>query len=213
MIPEHPKKLARIGAILSLLGSLIWIQWPLNLEEVSPAALTIFMGCLITWVAIEIADLPNIDKSRQNEVNQDAEKLNFILKKIDFQQSYILKNYAIETYIEQPSYDGLKEIRTYHDEDRFPFHNKEMQKAFDEFCLSVSVFLNALYGLYTADGRGNITWRPGGTEYVPETEYELIKQEICIITDKKVDCSNKWDKFLIISNNALKDSTIRIEKY
>lgn len=54
IVPEHPKKLARVGAILTVMGSLIWVQWPIDPEKFNIAAVVVLIGLLIAWVSMEL---------------------------------------------------------------------------------------------------------------------------------------------------------------
>lgn len=110
MVPEFPSRIARVGAIVTLLGSLIWIQWPIDFEKFDAAAFILLIGSLVSWVGIELADYQKSEAFSRKAVSQDPDlndnaksedvnKVNSLLKMIDKRQFYTLKEKAIQTYM------------------------------------------------------------------------------------------------------------------
>jgi hypothetical protein len=124
VVREHPSRLARISSVLVMLGSLVWVQWPLQYEEFGIASSLLFFGSLVAWIGMELADLGKKDSIIINKINDDVQKMNYILELIDRNQSYIIRNLAIETYIHDDEYYGLQRLCDYYSDDMFPFHTR-----------------------------------------------------------------------------------------
>lgn len=82
-IPEHPSKLARIGSCLAVMGSLIWVQWPIDFHNLNIAGVILLIGSLVTWLGIELADFANDTGMKNNLLVDDVRKLNSLLKIVD----------------------------------------------------------------------------------------------------------------------------------
>ncbi|PDT03536.1 hypothetical protein CO666_13210 [Rhizobium chutanense] len=97
MVPEFPRRIARIGSILALLGSLIWVQWPIDFAKFNVSAMLLALAAFVTWAGIELSDYIGDNKSHDNVMSDDVDKLNSLLKIIDKNQFYILKEKGIHT--------------------------------------------------------------------------------------------------------------------
>ena len=110
MVPELPTKIARISAVLTLVGSLIWVQWPIDFEKFNIAAIILFIAALATWFSIELADLKADAKSLDSILSADVDKTNSLLKIVDKYQYSILKEKAVQTYMHVDDYRGLQNL-------------------------------------------------------------------------------------------------------
>ncbi|MEP4032195.1 hypothetical protein [Roseibium polysiphoniae] len=212
-VKEFPHQLARVGSVLALIGSLVWIQWPIEFEKFGPGSFVAFVACLVIYIAIEFAEFSRNSSVQENILNDDVKKFNYILEIVDYNQSYVIMNYDIETYIDDEDYRGLRKIVRYFDDDMFPFHNKRVQDYFASFCQKSEDFLSALYEIYTSTGRGTATWRPGGDGYVSNEEYEKVIEEIGEIRRIKRQASDIWEEFIKVAREELKGSTVRMKQY
>lgn len=110
IVPEHPNKLARIAACLSVMGSLIWVQWPIDLEKFNFAAGALFIASLVTWISMELAEFTSVGGTQDNVLVGDVKKMNSLLKIVGRNQAYILRENAIQAYMDADDYDGLRDI-------------------------------------------------------------------------------------------------------
>lgn len=219
MIPEFPNRLARIGAILTLIGSLVWIQWPVDFSKFNFAAVILLIGSFVTWVSVELADYMGTDnsadqaKSADNIKSDDVDKLNAILKIIDKNQFSILKQKAIQTYMEDDDYDGLRDLIYYKEDDIFPFHNVRLQEIYEKFCADCKDFYSKFYNLYTSDGGGRSTWRPVGNRYVSDEIYSGVMTEIAELDRKASSLAELWEQLIVVARQELKGASKSILRY
>lgn len=221
MVPEHPKKIARIGAIVTLLGSLVWVQWPIDFEKFNVAALILLIGSFFAWISIEISTPPRADEKthpatdtvNDNILVDDVEKINSIIKIIDSKQYYILKRKSIQTYMGENDYKGLLDLIYFKENDIFPFHNKEIQTTYENFCEDVESFHNAFYELYTSDGRGRSTWRSGGDLYVSDEEFRRIMSTIGALNRQSSALAASWEDLIKLARRELKGASKAIDRY
>jgi hypothetical protein len=219
MIPEFPNRLARIGAILTLIGSLVWIQWPVDFSKFNFAAVILLIGSFVTWVSVELADYIGTGnaadqaKSADNIKSDDVNKLNTILKIIHKKQFYILKQKAIQTYMEDDDYDGLRDLIYYRENDIFPFHTVKVQEMYEKFCVGCKDFYSKFYNLYTSDGGGRSTWRPVGNRYVSDEIYSGVMTEIAELDRKASSLAELWEQLIVVARQELKGASKSIERY
>ncbi|WP_421871784.1 hypothetical protein [Pararhizobium sp.] len=213
MAQEFPKRIARISAILAVFGSLIWVQWPIDFSRFNAAALVLLIASFMTWVSIELADYKGEGISHDNIMSEDMEKLNKIINVIDRNQFYILKNKAIQTYMDDDDYDGLSKLISFREHDIFPFHNQRIQSLYERFCENSREFCFDFYQLYTSDGRGNSTWRPSGDAYVDDDIYDKVMSKIALLDRKSSKLAELWEEFIKVSRQELKGASKVIERY
>ena len=213
MTPEYPKRLSRIASVLFIIGSLIWIQWPIDLERFNIASLVLLIASLISWLALEAASFQNKVGLHDNADSDDAKKLNTILSYIDSKQYYILKHYNIETYFADNDYDGVSKIIYYFENDIFPFHNDELQSIYLKFCRESKEFYYELFTLYTSEGNGRATWRPTGGRYVPEDAYREVQAKIAVLNSKATKLADQWEELISVARQKLIKSSVKIEQY
>lgn len=219
MAPQLPKTLGRIAAILTMIGSLVVLQWPIDSSNLSPSAMIALVASFITWLAIELAEYTEPSKLTSNTQvidnikSEDIEKLNTILRIVDKRQYYTLKNKSIETYMEDNDYIGLRDLIYYKEDDIFPFHNEKIQAAYEKFCTECTDFYSNFYTLYTSDGRGRSTWRPSGDRYVSEERYEEVMKSIARLNRMLLNLSDLWEKLISTAQKELKGSSKSIERY
>ncbi|MBZ9771469.1 hypothetical protein [Mesorhizobium sp. CO1-1-8] len=213
IVPEHPNRIARIGSILALVGSLIWVQWPINLASFNIAGVILLLAALVTWVSTEIAEYQEGERFDDNVMSDDVDKLNSILKFIDRNQFYTLKQKAVETYMDEDDYRGLQSLIYYRENDIFHFHNSKIQSIYEIFSKEALDFYMSFYGLYTYDGHGRSTWRPSGDRYVSDKVYKEIQHEIAILNRKASNLAERWEELINLSRQELKGASKAIERY
>jgi hypothetical protein len=213
MVPEFPRRIARIGSILALLGSLIWVQWPIDFAKFNVSAMLLAIGALLTWAGIELSDYIGDNKSHDNVMSADVDKLNSILKIIDRNQFYILKYKEIQTYMEDDDYAGLLNLISYRESDIFPFQHPKIQSLYEKFCNDTLDFYSEFYNLYTSDGRGRSTWRPTGDRYVSDEIYKKIRTKVAVLNDKASKLAQQWEELINVSRQELKGASKPVERY
>lgn len=211
--PEHPNRIARISAVLALLGSLIWVQWPIDIENFNIAAIILFFAALLTWIGIEISDYRKDERFNDNILSDDVDKLNKIIEFMDKNQFYTLSKVEIQTYMNADSYKGIEKIIHYKENDIFPFHNNKIQNLYDIFSSKSEDFLMRLYNLYTYDGNGRITWRPSGDRWVSDETYQKIMAEKAILGRDASNLAKLWEELIQISIQELKGASKTINRY
>ncbi|MGV1766991.1 hypothetical protein G6L94_00045 [Agrobacterium rhizogenes] len=213
IVPEHPSKLARIGACLTVMGSLIWVQWPIDLEKFNFAAAALFFASFVTWVSMELAEFTSDNNARDNVLVDDVKKLNSLLKIVDRKQRYVLRENAIQTYMKDNDYDGLRDLIYFHQDDIFPFHNEKIQALYEKFCSGAETFLSDLYTLYTSDGHGFMTWRPTGERWVSDEIYEEVRSKIANLDRQASALSRSWEELIVLAKQEFKGASVGIEAY
>ncbi|WP_275789463.1 hypothetical protein [Pararhizobium gei] len=213
MVPEFPSRIARVGAVLTVIGSLIWVQWPVDFAKFNFAALILFVASLMTWVSIELADASNNSKSNDYVLLDDVDKINSLISIMDKNQYYIIKNKAIQTYMDEDDYDGILKIISLHENDIFPFHNKNIQAAYDAFCNDARAFYREFYGLYTSDGRGRSTWKPSGERWVEDEIYKQVMSKIAALDRKASALSESWEALINLARQELKGASKAVDRY
>ncbi|CDZ49145.1 hypothetical protein [Neorhizobium galegae] len=213
MVPEYPKRLARIGSVFALVGSLVWVQWPVDFEKFNIAAGIIFLASLVTWFSVELSDYLGDGSFADNVVSEDVEKFNSILGFVGPNQFYVIKNKAIQTYMEKDDYDGLRSLIHYSENDIFPFHNLKVQTSYEEFCKSAREFCSDFYSLYSSDGRGSATWRPTGDGYVSDEVFEKIMTKIAKLDRKASHLAELWEELIKLARHELKGASTKIRHY
>ena len=213
MFPEYPTKIARIGAVLTLMATLVWVQLPIELARIGVAPILFFLAAFVVWVGIELAGWQNHSGYNINTLNEDVEKLNQLIKLVDRKTYYILRNANLETYIGSDDYRGLGDLLGYYDEDAFPFHNENLQKLYEEFHKKSANFITRLGGLYTSDGRGRATWRPRGDQWVDNDHYEKVEAEMDTLNREASELSGAWENFIKVAKTELRGNSIGIASY
>lgn len=213
MVPEHPNRIARVGSVLALVGSLIWVQWPINFASFNIAAVILLIAAFVTWISTELADYRESERFNDNVMSDDVEKLNAIISLIDRTQFYTLRQKAIQTYMEADDYRGIQNLIYYKENDLFPFHNKRIQSLYENFVKDAHDFIMQFYGLYTYDGHGRSTWRPSGDRYVSDEIYKEIMGDIAVLDRKASKLADLWEEFIAVSRQELKGASKAIERY
>jgi hypothetical protein len=173
----------------------------------------------VIWLSIELTDyLENKDspdhiQTEDNIKTDDVNKINSILKIVDKNQFYILKNRAIQTYMEDDDYSGLLNLMHYKESDIFPFHNERIQTTYEKFCSECQNFYFSFYNLYTSDGRGRSTWRPLGDRYVNDEIYEGIMAKIAELDRMALSLAELWEQLIAVARQELKGASKSIEHY
>lgn len=215
MINEHPKRLARVAAVIALLGSLVWVQWPLDLARMNIAGAVLFVAAFMTWASIEYAEFHADGKGSKadNIMSEDASKLNRLLAIVNKRQFYVLKHCAIETYIGDKDYCGLEDIIAFREKDIFPFHSKDIQSKYESFCALAEKFLHGLYGLYTSDGCGSMTWRSRGDGWVSDEVYAKVMTKITGLNGEATILARSWEELITAARDELKGASTPVEHY
>ncbi|ESY70034.1 MULTISPECIES: hypothetical protein [Mesorhizobium] len=213
MVPEHPNRIARIGSVLALVGSLVWVQWPINFSSFNIAAVILLIAAFITWISTELADYRESERFNDNVMSDDVDKLNSIIKIIDRRQFYTLKQKAIQTYMDEDDYRGLQSLIYYRENDIFHFHSVKIQTIYEKFSKEVLEFYMRFYSLYTYDGHGRSTWRPSGDRYVSDEVYKEIQHEIAMLDHKASKLVELWEELINVSRRELKGASKAIERY
>lgn len=213
MVPKHPNRIARIGSVLALVGSLIWVQWPINFASFNIAAIILLVAAFVTWISTELADYRESERFNDNVMSDDVDKLNAIIGLIDRNQFYILKQKSIQTYMGADDYKGIRNLIYEKENDIFPFHNGKLQKLYEKFSNDAHDFYMKFYGLYTYDGHGRSTWRPSDGQYVSDEIYEEIQSEIAVLNEKASKLAELWEELIYVSRQELKGASKAIERY
>lgn len=214
MVPELPKHIARVGAVITLIGSLVWVQWPVDIEKFNIAALILLIGSFLAWLSIEFAELSNKDKADDYILVDDVNKINTIIKFIDKNQYYILRHKSIQTQMRDEDYDGILGLISFRQSDIFPFHNPKIQVAYEKFCSDAEDFCGEFYGLYTSDGRGGSTWRPPGDDgWVEDEIFDRVMSKIAALNRKASLLADDWEGLILLCKNELKGASKSINSY
>ncbi|MDT4860630.1 hypothetical protein FQZ97_952010 [compost metagenome] len=213
VIPEHPSKLARIGSCLAVMGSLVWVQWPIDFQNLNIAGVILLIASFVTRLGIELADFANDTGTKDNLLVDDVRKLNSLLKIVDRRQFYILREHAIETYMNDDAYNGLRDIIYFRQDDIFPFHNEKIQRLYVKFCEDSDAFLDDLYSLYTADGRGRMTWRTADERWVPNDVYKEVMGKIALLNQMTSNLAKSWEELIVLAKQELKGASVGIDPY
>ncbi|MGY4751378.1 hypothetical protein ACVNHC_16100 [Pannonibacter sp. Q-1] len=212
-LPHYAKNLAKIAAIIALMGSLVWVQWPIDLSKVSPGALLTFVAAFIAWVSFELEDLSSVLKIENRKMNEDVEKINSLIGIIDKKQYYILRNNAIETTMQNDDYEGLSKLLDYYEDDIFPFNNRDVQAKYEKFCRDSEDFLNELMSIYNKGSNGWMTWRPDNGSWVSQDKYDYVMNKINELNIKSRNLNDSWISFLKLASKSLSGASISIERY
>lgn len=210
---EYPSKLARIAAVLTVLGSIIWIQGPIEFTSVSVGQAILALAALVAWVSVEVADWQNVRDFNENYLNEDAVKLNDLTKIVNARQYYVLKNHNLETYIGSDDYRGLEDLVAYFDQDPFKFHNENIHEKYETFYAKSQEFLHKLWVLYTSDGKGRATWRSSRGDWIEQEAYEKVMDEIADLNRRASDLAEDWEQFLQTAKTDLRGNSIGITGY
>jgi hypothetical protein len=213
MVPEFPKQIARVGAVITLIGSLVWVQWPVDFEKFNIAALILLIGSFAAWLSMELAEYANDTKSSDHVLVDDVEKINSIIGFIDRNQYYTLRNKAIQTYMDDDDYEGLLKLVVFRESDIFPFHNSKIQAAYLAFCDDAQSFYREFYGLYTSDGRGRSTWKPPGERWVEDDIYRKVMSKIAGLDRKASRLADAWERLINLARQELKGASKAIDRY
>lgn len=195
------------------MGSLIWVQWPIDLEKFNLAAGALFLASFVTWVSIELAEFTSDSSIRDNVLVDDVKKMNSLLKVVDRKQAYVLRENAIQTYVEDTDYDGLRNLLYFRQDDIFPFHNEKIQVSYEKFCKDAERFLSDFFQLYTSDGRDRMTWRSADQLWLPQPEYDEVMAKIAKLDRQASGLSNSWEALIILARGELKGASLGIDRY
>jgi hypothetical protein len=210
---EYPTRIARVGSVLALVGSLIWVQWPVDFSRFNPAAVILCVAAVITWASVELADYQTGAKFDDNVASDDVTKFNSILNIIDKNQYYILRQKSIQTYMGEDDYEGIRRLIYYKENDIFPFHNENIQPLYEKFCADAKSYFMDFYNLYTNDGRGRSTWRAPGEGYVSEEIFQQVAKKIAVLDNRASKLADLWEKLVDVARQELKGASKAIERY
>ncbi len=203
------RTLIKVGAVLALLGSVLWGQFPIDLNDIGPGPLIMFIASFITWISLELSEVPLSNKNS----NEDAIKLNAILKFIDKNTYYNISKCYLETTIGIYDYKGLEELLDYRNTELNKFHDKILEKYYSDFCAKAKIFLAGVWTLYTSDGGNTATWRPIGNGYVSDARYQEVRNEISRLNDLADKLATDFAELIKKSQIQLKDSNVAINYY
>ncbi len=210
MTPEFPSRIARVGSVIALIGSLIWVQWPIDFEKYNAAAIIIFIASIMAWASIEFADYSNYSNNTKSD---DVDKINFLLILVHYDQFYVLKFKEIQTYMDDDDYKGLRHLVYHQENDIFDFHNKNLQQIYVKFANDAQNFLSEFFDLYHKDGQGRMTWRKSEDDYVSEEIYDRIMLKKYALDRKASKLAGLWEEFIKIARMELKGASKSIERY
>lgn len=213
MVPEFPKQIARVGAVITLIGSLVWVQWPIDFDKFNIAAMLLLVGSFAAWASMELADYSNATKSNDHALVDDVNKINSIIGIIDRNQYYVLRNKAIQTYMDDDDYEALLKLISFHESDIFPFHNAKIQAAYEIFCQEAREFCGEFYGLYTSDGRGRSTWKPPGERWVEDDIFRKVMSKIAALDRKASALADSWEGLINLARQELKGASKGVDRY
>jgi len=213
MVPEFPKQIARVGAVITLVGSLVWVQWPIDFEKFNIAAMLLLVGSFAAWSSMEVADYSNTTRSNDHALVDDVNKINTIIGILDKNQYYILRNKAIQTYMDDGDYDALRKLIYFRESDIFPFHNAKIQAAYEVFCQEARDFYGEFYGLYTSDGRGRSTWKPPGERWVDDDIFRNVMSKIATLDRKASALADSWEGLINLARQELKGASKGVDRY
>ncbi|MGN7956702.1 hypothetical protein [Agrobacterium tumefaciens] len=213
IVPEHPRKISRIAATVAVMGSLIWVQWPIDLAKIGIAPVVALIASSLTWISVELAEFVSDNSTRDSILVDDVKKLNAILKLVDRHQAYILREHAIETSIRDTDYDGIRELVNYYKDDIFPFHNESLQARYEQLCRDAEHFLHDFFNLYTSDGRGWMTWRAAEDGWVPQDVYDRVMGRIANLNRQTTALSSAWEELVALALQELKGASVAIDRY
>lgn len=219
MVQEHPKQIARIGAVIALVGSLIAIQWPIDFANLNIPAVLLFIAALVTWIGVEVADLHRIadpsagDQKAAALMTEDVNKINHLMTLIDRNQYYVVKNFAVETYFWDSIYDGILKLNRYYEDDLFPFHNGKIQEKYIQLVNEAKDFHHDLYLLYTSDGKGRSTWRTRDDRWVPDDVYNRVMEKVAALNKQTTNIADFWEQLIEVARQELKGAPKSITRY
>lgn len=212
---QKATKTGRIGAILALVGSSIFVQLPIELEKLNWVGVLLFIAAFMSWLSIEIAGTePQANEDvNQARFDEDVEKFNIIVSMIDKKQFYTLNRTHIQTYMERDSYRGLSDLVHYHENDIFSFHNTRIQAAYEKLVKDAESFLSEFFDLYGSDGRGGMTWRLSGDGWVSDEDFEKIMARIGTLDRKASALASQWERLIVLARGELKGASKAIASY
>jgi hypothetical protein len=168
---------------------------------------------LTGWASIELADYASDSSTRDNVLVDDVKKMNSLLKVVDRKQAYVLRENAIQTYVRDTDYDGLRDLLNFRQDDIFPFHNEQIQASYDQFCKDAENFLSDFFHLYTSDGRDRMTWRSADQRWLPQPEYDEVMAKIANLDRQASGLSKFWEALIVLAKQELKGATLGIDRY
>jgi hypothetical protein len=195
------------------MGSLIWMQWPIDLGRFNVAGVILFIASFVTWVGIELAEHASGNSTHDNLLIDDVKKLNSLLKIIDRKQFYVLREHSIQTYMRDDEYDGLRNVMNFRQDDIFPFHNDKVQHFYEKFCEDAATFLGDLYQLYTSDGSGRMTWRSASGSWLPDDLFRDVMAKICLLNCQASNLAKSWGELITLAKQEFKGASIGIDPY
>lgn len=213
MIPEYPAKLTRIGAILALMATLVWVQWPLDFNRIGIGQSVAFLAALMTWIGIEWADWQNHYGYNINSLNEDARKVNDLIEILDRKTYYQLRHANVETYIGADDYKGLERLLAYREVDLLNFHSKAIQDKYENVERLGRRFIHDLFSLYTTDGHGRATWRPHSDGWVEDEIYEKVMLKIAELNQDATAVADAWEDFIIVAKSELRGNSVGLNSY
>ncbi|MCR9121148.1 MAG: hypothetical protein NXH91_02620 [Phyllobacteriaceae bacterium] len=213
MIPEYPTKVTRIGAILALMATLVWVQWPLDFNRLGVGQSITFLAALMTWIGIEWADWQNHYGYNINSLDEDATKVNYLIEILDRKTYYQLRYANVETYIRVDDYKGLEEFLAYYEADLFKFHNNSIQDSYDNVERLGRIFIHNLWSLYTSDGRGWATWRPRNDDWVEDEIFEKVMLKIAGLNRDATAVADAWEDFIKVAKSELRGNSVGLNFY
>lgn len=188
--------------------SLVWAQWPIEMDQ--PAVIALITA-FICWLGAEYISHPKDTAAEKNILMADVEKINSICDLLGKKQFYTLKEVSISDYIPVDSYNDLGSLINYYKDDILPFHNEKIQNLYKKFCENAISFRGKLFLLYTSDGRGFMTWRPRGEGWVLDPEYEKVREKINKLNDEATQLATDWEALLITAKRELKGAPLSIK--
>jgi hypothetical protein len=209
---DYPTKLGRIGSILALIASTVFVQWPINFSEINIAAVIGFIAALVTWMAVEAVEFNRDRPLRLNELDADAEKLNQLMSIFHRNAYYYFCNTELQTYIDHSDIEPLHRLLSYQEDDLLPFHNPRLEEGYQQVVAKAREYVSGLWGLYTGTGDGRATWRPARDEgYVSDEHYKAVMDEKRRLNDIAWSMADDWKNFIAVAKGELRGSSIRLE--
>lgn len=208
---DYPTKLGRIGSILALIASTIFVQWPLDFNEINLAAIIVFIATLIIWISVEAVEFSRERPFRINELDADARKLNNLMAIFHQNAYYHFSKTELQTYINATDIEPLHHLKRYQEDDLLPFHNREIEERYQRIAAQAGNYIVGLWTLYTSTGDGRATWRPAGNHgQVTDQRYESVISEKRRLDHIAWAMADDWKDFVAYAKRELRGTTIEL---
>lgn len=200
---EHFKlSLARFGAAVSALGSIVWLLWPQSGWSPNPEPLVASFTAITLWLSAELFTLwQDFNPTRTAEKKDDAELFRRMSEVIGHNEIYALRNQDLRSSFSGDDWEFTVEFFRFAESELEKFHDQAIQRAYNRFKIAFRKFV-ANFGTYVTLENGMYSWKSPEVR-LPRDLYEQKMNEGNALNIEADELADRWQELHNLAKKKL----------